>query len=202
MTRHNTLWSPHAAPDARMMAYTVGDDREVDRRLLAWDVIGSLGHVEALARGRVISPTERGRLRRALLAALRAVRRGDLDIGPQHEDVHSAIELWLTERFGDIGTRIHAGRSRNDQVVVDLRLCLKERVLSLHGEMTALAATLLAFAQEHRRTVWPGYTHQRIAMPSSGALWAAGYAEGLLVAQCTGGMPPFVGPSTVECWTR
>jgi argininosuccinate lyase len=182
MTRPDTLWSPGAKPDSRMMAYTVGDDRVVDARLLRWDVVGSLGHLEALARGRVISARERGQLRRALLAALRAVDSGELRIGSRHEDVHSAVEFWLTERFGDAGERLHGGRSRNDQVAVDIRLYLKGEVLRLHGLMTDLAATLLEFAKEYRRTVWPGYTHQRIAMPSSGGLWAAGYAEGLLDA--------------------
>ena len=182
MKTHDTLWSPSAKPDSRMMAYTVGDDREVDARLLRWDVIGSLGHVEALARGRVITPRERGRLRRALLAAWRAVNAGTLTIKATDEDVHSAVEFWLTRHFGDVGERIHTGRSRNDQVVTDIRLSLKNDVLSLHGLMTNLVETLLEFAREHRRTVWPGYTHQRIAMPSSGGLWAAAYAEGLLDA--------------------
>jgi argininosuccinate lyase len=182
MKKVETLWSPGARPDARMMTYTVGDDREADARLLRWDVLGSLGHIEALARGQVISARERGRLRRALLAALGAVDSGKLLIGATHEDVHSAVEFWLTEQFGNVGERIHTGRSRNDQVVVDIRLYLKDEVLRLHALMTDLADTLLQFAREYRRTVWPGYTHQRIAMPSSGGLWAAGYAEGLLDA--------------------
>lgn len=182
MKKHQTLWSPGAHPDPRMMAYTIGEDREVDARLVRWDVLGSLGHLEALARGRVISARERGRLRRALLSALRAADAGELRIGARHEDVHSAVEFWLTERFGDVGERIHTGRSRNDQVVVDIRLYLKDEVLRLHALMTDLADTLLEFAREYRRTIWPGYTHQRIAMPSSGGLWAAGYAEGLLDA--------------------
>jgi argininosuccinate lyase len=182
MKKPDTLWSPGAKPDPRMMAYTVGDDRAVDARLLRWDVLGSLGHVEALAGGHVISARERGRLRRALLTALQAVESGEVPIKVAHEDVHSAVEFWLTEHFGDAGERIHAGRSRNDQIVVDLRLYLKDEVLRLHALMTDLADTLLRFAREYRHTVWPGYTHQRIAMPSSGGLWAAGYAEGLLDA--------------------
>ncbi len=180
--KHDTLWSPGTKPDSRMMAYTVGDDRDVDARLLRWDVIGSLGHVDALARGRVITPRERGRLRRALLTALQAVDAGKLTIGAEHEDVHSAVEFWLTRHFGDAGERVHAGRSRNDQVVTDVRLSLKHDVLALHGMMTDLASTLLEFAREHKRTVWPGYTHQRVAMPSSGGMWAAAYAEGVLDA--------------------
>jgi argininosuccinate lyase len=182
MKRSETLWSPSFAPDAQMLAYTVADDREVDARLLRWDVLGSLGHLEALTKGKIITARERGALRRALLAALKAVEQGELRIGAQHEDGHSAVEFWLTQRFGDAGERLHAGRSRNDQVATDLRLFLKHEVLQLHQLMLALAGQLLVFAARHRRVLWPGYTHQRIAMPSSAGLWAAGYAEGLLDA--------------------
>lgn len=182
MKRSPTLWSPGSTPDAQMLAYTVADDREVDARLLRWDVIGSLGHLEALAKGKIITPRERASMRRALLAALKAVESGDLRITSDHEDGHSAVEFWLTRQFGDAGERLHTGRSRNDQVATDLRLFLKDEVLSLHQLMLALAGQLLVFAARHRRVLWPGYSHQRIAMPSSAGLWAAGYAEGLLDA--------------------
>jgi argininosuccinate lyase len=182
MTDSTTLWHGTAPSDALMMRYTVGDDRETDARLLRWDVIGSLGHVEALARGRVISSRERGGMRRALRAALVAVDSGALTIGPRHEDGHSAIEFWLTDRFGGIGERVHTGRSRNDQVATALRLFLKDQVLGLHVMMTELARVLLLFARTHRTAIWPGYTHQRAAMPTSGGIWAAGLAEGILDA--------------------
>ncbi len=182
MTRRTTLWSATTPPNPRMMDYTVADDREVDQRLLRWDVIGSLGHLESLTAGGIVSRRQRGTMRRGLLAALAAVDAGRLTIGAEHEDGHSAIEFWLTRRFGDVGERIHAGRSRNDQVATALRLMLKDRMLTLHAGMCDLADVLLAFASTHRRVVWPGYTHQRAAMPSSAALWAAGYAAGLLDA--------------------
>ena len=182
MKRSETLWSAGAAPDAQMLVYTVADDREVDARLLRWDVLGSLGHLEALAQGKIITSRERGALRRALLAALKAVDQGELRIAPQHEDGHSAVEFWLTAHFGDAGERLHAGRSRNDQVATDVRLFLKEEVLALHQLMLALAGQLLVFAARHRKVLWPGYTHQRRAMPSSGGLWAAGLAEGVLTS--------------------
>jgi argininosuccinate lyase len=182
MTRDRTLWSQHDAPDPRMMAYTVGDDRTVDARLLRWDVLGSLGHIEALAAHGVITPRDRARLRKALVGALRAIDAGRLVITRRHEDVHSAVELWITAEFGDIGERLHTGRSRNDQVAVDLRLALKHDVLVLHGLLTDVADVLLAFARRHRRAIWPGYTHQRIAMPSSAGLWAGAHAESMLDA--------------------
>lgn len=191
MTTPETLWSPGAPPDLGMLAYTVGDDREIDSRLLRWDILGSLGHIEALRGGGILSVREHAALRRALCSALQAVARGELVIEPTHEDGHSAVEAWLTQRFGAAGERLHAGRSRNDQITTDVRLYLKDAVLTLHAGMTTLADTLLAFAGTHRRVLWPGYTHQRIAMPSSAALWSAGYAELLLdAAQAVHGIWP------------
>ncbi|HEX6090909.1 MAG TPA: argininosuccinate lyase [Gemmatimonadales bacterium] len=180
-----TLWAPAAgspdgAPDPRMLAYTVGDDREWDARLLRWDILGSLGHAAGLRRARLITEGEFTRMQRALRAALRAAARGTLAIGDDHEDVHSAVELWLTARHASLGERLHTGRSRNDQVATDLRLYLKDRALALHAESLALAEALLDLAAAHRTALWPGYTHQRRGMPSSAGIWAAGYAEGVL----------------------
>ncbi len=193
MKRAETLWSQGKALDARMLAYTVGDDPVWDARLLRWDILGSLGHAEGLRRSRIISEAEHTRMRRALRAALRAAAAGTLRIGPEHEDVHSAVELWLTRRHGPVGERLHTGRSRNDQVAVDLRLYLKDRVLALHAEALALAGALAAFAAKHRRVLWPGYTHQRRGMPSSAGLWAGAYAEGVLdTAESLAGIWPAI----------
>ncbi len=177
-----TLWQPGAAVDAQMLAYTVADDRELDARLVRWDVLGSLGHVAGLRRARLLSAGEAARLTAALRAALRAAAQGELAIGPEHEDVHSAVELWLTRRHGAVGERIHTGRSRNDQVATDLRLYLKDRVLALQARALDVAEALLRFARRHGTALWPGFTHQRRAMPSSAGLWAAAYAEGLLAS--------------------
>ncbi|HEX6643558.1 MAG TPA: argininosuccinate lyase [Gemmatimonadales bacterium] len=180
--KRQTLWTGAAAggPDAAMLAYTVGEDPHWDARLIRWDILGSLGHAHGLRRAGLIGESEHLRMRRALRAALRAAERGALVIGPGHEDVHSAVELWLTERYGATGERLHTGRSRNDQVATDLRLYLKDRALALHALSLELVATLLDFASRHRTAVWPGYTHQRRGMPSSAGIWALGYAEGVL----------------------
>jgi argininosuccinate lyase len=175
-----TLWSPSGTVDATMLAFTIGNDREVDARLLRWDVIGSLGHIEGLRRARLLSPAEFQRLRTGLRAALRAVDAGTLVIGPEHEDGHSAVEDWLTRRLGQAGQRLHTGRSRNDQVAVDLRLWLKDELLGVHDAAARTVAALAAFARRHQRILLPGYTHTRRAMPSSLGLWAGAYAEGLL----------------------
>src|SRR6476469_6675318 len=108
-----TLWSAPVPPDRAVLDYTSGDDRLWDARLLRWDVLGSLGHVEGLRASKLLSPTEYRRLRAGLRAALRAVDAGKLRIGQRHEDAHSAVEMWLTDRWRDAGERLHTGRSRN-----------------------------------------------------------------------------------------
>jgi argininosuccinate lyase len=151
-----------------------------DGHLLRWDVLGSLGHIEGLRASGLLTATDYARLRRGLRAALEAVERKRLAVGAEHEDAHSAVEAWLTRREPGAGERLHTGRSRNDQIACDIRLLLKDRLLALQQEALDLAAALLAFARRHRAALWPGYTHQRRAMPSSAGLWALGYAEGLL----------------------
>jgi argininosuccinate lyase len=178
--RTTTLWGGDPGLDEVMLAYTIGDDREWDRHLLPWDVLGSLGHVEALRASGLLTGADHRKLRAALRAAFRAVLNGRLGIGPGHEDAHSAVELWLTRRAGAAGERLHTGRSRNDQVVCDLRLFLKDNLLALQVSALGVVAALLYFAERNRTALWPGYTHTRSAMPSSAGLWAAGFAEGLL----------------------
>ncbi|HEU5357664.1 MAG TPA: lyase family protein [Gemmatimonadales bacterium] len=175
-----TLWSPSGGIDALMFAYTVGDDREWDSALLAWDIYGSLGHLEGMRDAGLVSRRDYAALRRGLRSALVAARRGRLAIGAEHEDAHSAVEAWLTRRLGEAGERIHTGRSRNDQVATDLRLFLKDRLLAIHRSGQAAAEALIRFAGRHRTALWPGYTHTRRAMPSSAALWAAAHAEGIV----------------------
>jgi argininosuccinate lyase len=177
-----TLWAKGRgdATDRRALEYTIGADREIDAALLRWDVLGSLGHVEGLRASGLLDPADHRRLRAGLRAALRAVDTGRLRIGRRHEDAHSAVEAWLTDRLGSAGERLHTGRSRNDQIACDLRLLLKDRLLALHGLALGLIEVCLAFAARHRTALWPGYTHLRRAMPSSAGLWAAAFGEGLL----------------------
>jgi argininosuccinate lyase len=175
-----TLWGSGAPPDSEVLAYTAAADRAWDARLLAWDILGSLGHVEGLWASRVLSGRAACALTAGLRAALRAAGTGELAISASDEDVHTAVERWLTRRDPEAGQRLHTGRSRNEQVALDLRLYLKDQLLALHGDASGVARALLAFAARHARVVWPGYTHQRRAMPSTAGLWAAAYAEGLI----------------------
>ena len=179
MPRTPTLWSPTGI-NRRVQEYTTGDDRDWDARLLSWDVLGSLGHIEGLLASRLITPAEYGRMRRGLREVFESVFRGRLKLDQRHEDVHTAVEYWLTSRAPGAGERLHTGRSRNDQVACDIRLFLKHELLGLHASALELAGTLLAFAQTHRRVLWPGYTHGRRAMPSSAGLWAGALVEGIL----------------------
>jgi argininosuccinate lyase len=178
--KFSMLWSPAGRSDANMLAYTVGDDHLWDARLLVWDVLGSLGHVAGLRAAGLLSAADHRRLRTGLRAGLAAVRRGRLRIEARHEDVHTAVEMWLTRRVGTAGQRLHTGRSRNDQIACDLRLYLKAALLDVHDAAAALVAALTDFAARHADALWPGYTHQRQAMPSSAGMWAAAFAEGIL----------------------
>jgi argininosuccinate lyase len=175
------LWGAGGGARGDVLRYTVGDDAQWDARLVRWDVLGSLGHVEGLAASGLLSRRSQARLRGALRDALRAVDRGRLRIEASHEDAHTAVELWITKRLGEDGARLHTGRSRNDQIACDLRLYLKDRLLALHGDTSALVSALLAFAAKHRSSLWPGYTHGRRAMPSSAGAWAAAFADGMLM---------------------
>jgi argininosuccinate lyase len=179
MVRTTTLWNPDVL-DQRVLEYTAGDDRVWDARLLVWDVLGSLGHAEGLRASKLISEAEYGRMRRGLREVLESVSHGRLKLDQRHEDVHTAVEYWLTHRSPGAGERLHTGRSRNDQVACDLRLFLKDQLLHLHSSALELAGVLRDFGQRHQRTLWPGYTHGRRAMPSSAGLWAGALAEGIV----------------------
>ena len=178
--RQATLWTPGGDSSRLMLDYTIGDDRDWDAKLLAWDVLGSLGHIEGLRASKLLTARDYARLRQGLRSAFRAVRAGRLVIGPEHEDAHSAVELWLTRRTGAAGQRLHTGRSRNDQIACDLRLYLKDSLLAMQVGALGVVGGLLLFADLHREVLWPGYTHTRRAMPSSAGLWAGAFAEGLL----------------------
>ncbi len=178
MTR--TLWGGDGGLSGRVAAYTVGDDPVWDARLLRWDILGTLGHVDGLAVAGLLTAAELARLRRALRALLADARAGRLAVTADDEDVHTVVERALVARAGAAGEKVHAGRSRNDQVAVDLRLYLKDALLNLTAGILDAAAALASFARKHRRVVIPGFTHQRRAMPSTLGLWAAGYAELLL----------------------
>ena len=174
------MWGDGSGLDEALAAYTTGDDRRWDERLLRWDVIGTLGHAAGLRAAGLLDATEHRALRRELCSALADALAGDFRLSPDDEDAHSALEHRLVERLGATGERVHTGRSRNDQVATALRLCLKDELSAVQDDAAVTAQALIEFGRRHAGVVMPGFTHLRRAMPSSVGLWAAGYAEALL----------------------
>ena len=174
------LWQKDYQLDALIERFTVGDDFLLDRRLIRADCMGSIAHAKMLAKVGVLTDEEFEALKAELLAILDRYAKGEFQIALSDEDVHTAIENHLTETLGDLGKKIHTGRSRNDQVIVDTRLYAKERMLDLARELLAFCEALLAFARKHEFVPMPGRTHTQIAMPSSLGLWAGAFLESLL----------------------
>ena len=175
----STLWSKGTQATELVDAFTVGNDRVLDLRLAKYDVLGSKAHIRMLESIGLLSTEELETLTKGLDTILEEIEKGDFILEDDVEDIHSQVELLLTRRLGDIGKKIHSGRSRNDQVLVDLKLFLKDEVLKLKEEVLALFSTLQKLSEEHKDVLLPGYTHGQVAMPSSFGLWFGAYAEAL-----------------------
>ena len=173
MTR---LWDKGTPLDARVLAYTAGDDYVLDNRLVAYDVRASIAHAEMLGEQGLLSPTDLGQIRDALLAIGQEHAQGEWRISLEQEDCQTALENLLTARIGATGGRLHAGRSRNDQVLAALRLYLRDAAQTLHAGAVAVAEALDALAARDGAIALPGYTHMQQAMPSTVAWWAGGFA--------------------------
>ncbi len=172
------LWQTQSSLDPLVEAYTVGNDPEMDMQLLPYEIYGSLAHAAGLCRIGVLSPEEFKAARQALRALL--VRPAEFKISREQEDIHTAVEQHLTAALGDVGAKIHAGRSRNDQVQADLRLFLMDRLLRIHGLACEAARSWAVFGKRHEAVLMPGYTHLQRAMPTTVGHWAASHAEALL----------------------
>ena len=175
----STLWSKGTQATELVEDFTVGNDRILDMRLAKYDVIGSLAHIKMLESIGLLTSEELETLTAALNVILKEIEDGDFVLEDDVEDIHSQVELLLTRRLGDIGKKIHSGRSRNDQVLVDVKLFLKDEVIKMREEVLALFATLQSLSEKHQNVLLPGYTHGQVAMPSSFGLWFGAYAEGL-----------------------
>ncbi len=171
------LWQTDSSLDAAVEAYTVGRDPQLDMRLLPYEVYGTLAHAAGLVKIGVLSQREYKALRRALR---RLLARGAFAISREQEDIHTAVEQSLTSSLGEIGAKVHAGRSRNDQVQVDLRLYLKDALTELSELACAAAAAWVSFGRTYDQTLMPGYTHLKRAMPTTVGHWAAAHAEAFL----------------------
>src|SRR3984957_15097294 len=187
MTR---LWGKGTPLDARVLAYTAGDDYVLDNRLVRYDIQASIAHAEMLEVQGLLSAQDLAAICDALNAIGEEHARGDWRISLEQEDCQSAIKNLLTARIGTASGRLHAGPSRNDQVLAALRLYLRDAAEELRRGAAAIADALDALGERHGAMVLPGYTHMQQAMPSSVALWAQGFAaeirddaEGLALTQ-------------------
>lgn len=174
------LWQKSYDLNQKIEAFTVGRDREMDLHLAPHDVLGSLAHIKMLTKVGLLEQEEEEQLSKALGEIYKQTRSGDFTIEDGIEDVHSQVELMLTRSLGDIGKKIHSGRSRNDQVLVDLRLFFREEIEKLVQDVQDLFAQLQSLSEEHKEVLMPGYTHLQVAMVSSFGLWFGAYAESLI----------------------
>ena len=174
------LWDKGYSLDEVVESFTVGDDPELDQALIKWDAVGSIAHARMLASIGILTEEEAADLRAELAALVRRAEEGEFAVSRDQEDVHTAIENELVQRLGDVGKKLHTARSRNDQVILDLRLYMRDRFLALGRDTVALVEGLLDFAEEHKDVPIPGRTHFQRAMPSSVGLWAGAFAESLL----------------------
>ena len=171
------LWQKGNDSLSEVTRFTVGQDRELDLHLARFDVLGSLAHIEMLESVGLLSNEEREKLSSELKVIYRQIVAGDFKIEEGVEDIHSQVELLLTKKLGDMGKKIHSGRSRNDQVLVDIKLFLRDELQQLTAEIKNLFDLLLSKSEEHKEKLLPGYTHLQLAMPSSFGLWFGSYAE-------------------------
>lgn len=174
------LWSKGFEPDKLIEEFTVGQDRQLDMRLAKYDVQGSMAHIRMLESIGLLSKSELDVLLEALSDILAMIERGEFEIEPGVEDVHSQVEFLLTARLGDIGKKIHSGRSRNDQVLVDLKLFMRDELLRIADAVNHLFERFQSLSEKYGNVLMPGYTHLQIAMPSSFGLWFGAYAESLV----------------------
>ncbi|WP_411275566.1 argininosuccinate lyase [Daejeonella sp.] len=173
------LWQKNSTTEKSVDKFTVGNDREMDILLAPFDVLGSLAHTKMLESIGLIEKADLVQIQSELKNIYRDIQEGKFVIEPSVEDVHSQVEFLLTQRIGEAGKKIHSGRSRNDQVLVDLKLFFRSEIQKLVNNTEILFDQLIVQSEEHKEKLLPGYTHLQIAMPSSFGLWFGAYAESL-----------------------
>ena len=174
------LWQKDKASLAAVEQFTVGRDREMDTYLAPFDVLGSLAHITMLQKIGLLTAEELAVLQQELKNIYKEIQAGNFALEEGVEDIHSQVELLLTRRLGEVGKKIHSGRSRNDQVLVDLKLFLRHELQTLVQDVKVLFDLLQQKSEQYKAHLLPGYTHLQIAMPSSFGLWLGAYAESLV----------------------
>ncbi|MFI3287154.1 MAG: argininosuccinate lyase [Rikenellaceae bacterium] len=174
------LWQKTVQVDSLVEEFTVGRDTEMDIYLARADILGSLAHTRMLEKIGLLTPEELSKIQKGLKTILQSVESGDFVIEKGVEDIHSQVEIQLTEMIGEIGGKIHSGRSRNDQVLVDLKIFLRNEIREITELCKEFFGTLIEKSEKYKEILMPGYTHLQIAMPSSFGLWLGSYAESLV----------------------
>jgi argininosuccinate lyase len=174
------LWDKGYTTENIVEQYTVGNDRFLDMKLAKYDVLGNIAHAKMLAEIGILSSDELEAILGALEQLLTEIKAGNFEIEEGFEDIHSKIEYELVKRIGEAGNKIHTARSRNDQVLVDLHLFLRDELIELKNKTYNLFSTFQNLSEQHKDVQLPGYTHLQIAMPSSFGLWFGGFAETLI----------------------
>ncbi len=173
------LWTNKEELNPQITAFTIGNDPEMDIRIAKWDVIGSIAHTMMLEECKLIETSDSKKLINELKRIHKEIENGTFLIENGVEDVHSQIELVLSNKLGESGKKIHTARSRNDQVLVDLRMYMRNEIFQISKLMKTLFDSFLSMSEEYKKHLMPGYTHLQIAMPSSFGLWFASFAESL-----------------------
>lgn len=173
------LWQKATGNKKEVEQFTIGRDPEFDLILAPFDVLASMAHAAMLATIGLLTEEENQTLQKGLKEIYYEIEQGKFSIAAGVEDVHSQVEFLLTERFGEVGKKLHSGRSRNDQVLVDLKLYYRAAIREVVEEASSLFDLLLELADKHKGDLMPGYTHTQLAMPSSFGLWFSSFAEGL-----------------------
>src|SRR6187402_8813 len=174
------LWQKDKASVKEVETFTVGKDREMDMYLAAFDVLGSIAHIQMLESVGLLSKNELSQLQQELKNIYQQIEKGEFKLQDDVEDIHSQVELLLTQKLGDVGKKIHAARSRNDQVLVDIKLFLRNELEELVKTIQPFFELLQTQSEKYKAHLLPGYTHLQLAMPSSFGLWFGAYAESLV----------------------
>ena len=174
------LWQKNNQTTASVEQFTIGKDQLMDQYLAAYDVIGSIAHTTMLSEVGLLTKEEQVLLKHALLDIYANIQAGAFSLDAGVEDIHSQVEFLLTQKLGDIGKKIHSARSRNDQVLVDIKLFLRAEITKLSASIQSFFTLLQAKSETHQADLLPGYTHLQLAMPSSFGLWFGAYAESLV----------------------
>ncbi len=174
------LWQKNNKVSDLVEKFTIGNDQAMDMYLASYDVLGSIAHTTMLAEVGLLTAAEQTSIKKALVAIYEKIQAGNFSLDPGVEDIHSQVEILLTASLGDAGKKIHSARSRNDQVLVDIKLFLRAELMNVTASVQALFKTLQEKSEAHKNDLLPGYTHLQLAMPSSFGLWLGAYAESLV----------------------